>query len=149
PMRLHQTAARCLRWLKDPEWVLPETVGTGFNFDRDGTAAAIDAPLKRLETAMAAIPEELRGSIDTLVSKHVSLDRFQKLVGRSARFLEALYDVAGMEGESDRIRRSSHRSGDQAEPPPPEEVSSEPESGSVTADSEAPAEESTANAGSV
>jgi hypothetical protein len=43
------------------------------------------------------------------VSKQAALESFQKLVGQSARFLETLYDVAGMEAESDRIRRSSHR----------------------------------------
>ena len=35
--------------------------------------------------------------------------RLDELIGRGARFVEALYDVAGMEEESDRIRQSSHR----------------------------------------
>lgn len=127
PTRLHQMAARCLNWLRDPEWLLPESPGGGLRFDREASAAEIEGPLNRLETAIAAIPEELRGSIDTLVSKQGALERFQKLVGQGARFLEALYDIGGLEGESDRIRQSSHRSSGPLEPPAETEETAGPE----------------------
>ncbi len=118
PERLYQTADRCRRWLRDPQTELPAVDLPGFTFDREAMAAGIDGPLDRLGTALAALPQEEKHSVDTLVSKLTGMKRLDELIGRGARWLEALYDIGGMEEESDRVRLSSHRSSRPAAPPP-------------------------------
>ena len=117
PVRLFQTADRCRGWLRDPEIVLPEAKLTGFHFDREEAAAGLDGPVDRLGRALEVLPWEEKHSVDTLVSKMTRMRRLDQLIGRGARFMEALYDVAGMEEESDRIRQSSHRSSVEETPP--------------------------------
>ena len=110
PVRLFQTADRCRTWLRDPDLALPEPLVPGFLFDRLEAAAGLDAPVDRLGRILEVLPQEEKHTVDTLVAKMNRMQRLDQLIGRGARFMEALYDVAGMEGESDRIRQSSHRS---------------------------------------
>ncbi len=117
PLRLFQTAERSCQWLRDPQTELPEVELPGFTFDREAMAAGLDGPVERLGTALAVLPQEEKHSVDTLVVKLAAMQRLDELIGRGARWLEALYDVAGMEEESDRIRQSSHGS-PQAVPAP-------------------------------
>ncbi len=120
PVRLYQTADRCRRWLRDPQIELPKVALPGFTFDRESMAAGIDGPLDLLGTALAVLPQEEKHSVDTLVSKLTGMKRLDELIGRGARWLEALYDIGGMEEESDRVRLSSHRSNSPAAPASPE-----------------------------
>ena len=108
-MRLFQTADRGRTWLRDGSVVLPEPKVAGFTFDRQQAAAGLDGPVDRLGRALAVLPHEEKHTVDTLVSKMTRMRRLDQLIGRGARFTEALYDVAGMEEESDRIRQSSHK----------------------------------------
>ena len=109
PLRLFQTGERCCHWLRDPQTELPEVELPGFTFDREAMAAGLDGPLQRLGTALTVLPHEEKHSVDTLVVKLAAMKRLDELIGRGARWLEALYDIAGMEEESDRVRLSSHR----------------------------------------
>ncbi len=126
PTRLHQMVGRCREWLRDPNTEMPPPEIPGFVFDREAMAAGIDAPLTRLGNALDALPHEERHTVDTLVSKMQAMQRLDQLIGRSARLMEALYDIAGMEGESDRIRQSSHRSTASTEKASEETPSEEP-----------------------
>ncbi len=109
PVRLFQTADRGRTWLRDRNIVLPEPKVAGFTFDRLQAAAGLDGPVDRLGRALEVLPREEKHTVDTLVSKMTRMRRLDQLIGRGARFTEALYDVAGMEEESDRIRQSSHK----------------------------------------
>ena len=131
PVRLYQTADRCRRWLRDPEVELPEVDLPGFAFDREAMAAGIDGPLGRLQAALVVLPQEEKHSVDTLVVKLTGMQRLDELIGRGARWMEALYDIGGMVEESDRVRLSSHRSNVPAAPEPPD-VESEPPPEAVT-----------------
>ena len=101
PARLYQMADRCRSWLRDPSVELPEAKLKGFHFDREEAAAGLDGPLDRLGGALTVLPQEEKHSVDTLVSKMTRMRRLDQLIGRGARFMEALYDVAGMEEESE------------------------------------------------
>ncbi|MCP3963546.1 MAG: hypothetical protein GY719_37395 [bacterium] len=131
PRRLYQTADRCRRWLRDPARPLPAVQVPGWRFEREELAAGLDGPLQRLDRALEALPVDEKESVDTLVSKLISMRRLDQLIGRVARLMESLYDVAGMEGESDRLRLSSHGasvaqvSAQPAEPVPTEQEEAE------------------------
>ncbi len=126
PVRLYQTGDRTRRWLRDPQVLLPAVELPGFSFEREAMAAGIDGPTDRLNAALAGLSQEEKHSVDTLALKLTGMKQLDELIGRGARWLEALYDIGGMEAESDRVRQSSHRS-----PPEPEtaqEASAEPAS---------------------
>ena len=115
PQRFYQMADRCRRWLRDPQRIFPEAELKAFSFDRERAAEDMDGPVDRLEQALRSLPEELKSSIDSLAGKFAAMQRLDRLVGQGARFTEALYDLAGMEFESARLRPSSHRSADASE----------------------------------
>ncbi len=125
PVRLYQTGDRTRRWLRDPQVGLPGVELPGFSFDREAMAAGIDGPTDRLGTALAGLSQEEKHSVDTLASKHTGMKQLDELIGRGARWLEALYDIGGMEEESDRVRLSSHRSRQEAPPETTAEPASE------------------------
>ena len=131
PRRLYQTGDRCRRWLRDPARSLPEIRIPGFHLDREQLAAGLDKPLDRLGQALEALPADEKESVDTLVSKLISMRRLDQLIGRVGRLMESLYDVAGMEGESDRVRLSSHvsstRPASEPEPESEEAETADPE----------------------
>ena len=114
PQQLLQTGDRCRNWLRDPEVELPPVELPGFVFDREALAAGLDGPLERLGSTLTALPQEEKQAVDTLAVKLTAMQRLDQLIGRGARWLEALYDIAGMEAESDRVRLSSHSSSPQA-----------------------------------
>ena len=109
PRQLLQTGDRCRNWLRDPEVALPPVQLPGFVFDREALATGLDGPLDRLGTTLTVLPQEEKHSVDTLAVKLAAMRRLDELIGRGARWLEALYDIAGMEAESDRVRLSSHQ----------------------------------------
>jgi hypothetical protein len=122
PVRLYQTARRCQRWLVESRFELPEGQLEFLRFDPDGMVGAMEDSLQRLGSSLEALPEEEKHSIDSLAAKVRRLQELDQLVGRAARFLEALYDLAGMEFESDRIRQSSHQASRPPTSPAPEET---------------------------
>ena len=127
PVRLLQTAARCQRWLREGRFELPEGQLGFVHLDPEALAGKIEEPRVELSAALKAVPEEEKHTVDSLADKLRQMRQLDQLVGRAARFLEALYDLAGLDIESDRIRQSSH----QASPPPevtePEENQRPPE----------------------
>ena len=110
PARLYQVADRCRRWLSAADFEIAEEGLEAFDFNPATFAGRLAAPIARLREALAEVQAESRGGVDALGAKRGSLESLRQLVGLSARFYEALYDLAGMEFESDRIRQSSHRS---------------------------------------
>ena len=142
PDRLLQVADRCRRWLLDPGRIFPEPRLKAFSFDRQQAVADLEGPLERLQQALRTLPEELRSSIDTLAAKFRAMQKLDKLIGQAARFTEALYDVAGLEFESERLRPTSHRAanagsqnsiggnGENASPPADGDQTPAPENGS-------------------
>ena len=117
PARLFQTTDQARSWLRDPEVELPAVDLPGFTFDREAMAAGLDRPLERLGSALAVLPREQKHSVDSLAIKLAGLQQLDQLIGRGARWLEALYDLCGMEKESDRVRPSSHRPREEAQAP--------------------------------
>ncbi len=108
PVRLYQTARRCQQWLVESRFELAEGRLEFLQLDPQGMARSMEDPLQRLGTSLEALPEEEKHAVDTLAAKIRRKQRLDQLVGRGARFFEALYDLAGMELESDRIRQTSH-----------------------------------------
>ncbi len=122
PVRLHQTARRCQRWLLESRFELPAGQLDFLQLDPLAMAHSMEDPLHRLGTSLATLPEEEKHAVDSLGTKVRRMQSLDRKVGRGARFLEALYDLAGMEFESDRIRQSSHQASRPTDNPTPQET---------------------------
>ncbi len=122
PVRLHQTARRCRRWLLESRFVLSAGQLDFLEFDPQGMAQNMEDPLQTLGASLEVLPEEEKHAVDSLADKVRRKQKLDRLVGRGARFLEALYDLAGMEFESDRIRQTSHQASRPTDNPAPGET---------------------------
>ncbi len=105
----HQTGIRMVDWLRDPTLAAPDEVA-GVVIDREAMAQSLEPDVKALGQTLVALGKERNTSVDSLVSKRRSLGNLGGLTDQGGRFMEALYDLAGMDEESDRVRLSSHQS---------------------------------------
>ncbi len=118
PAQLHQAAERCRRWLVESRFTLDEQKQFAFlRFDPETMIREMEEPLRVLGSSLGVLPAEEKTSVDTLAAKLRRMRRLDRMIGQAARFLEALYDLAGMDLESDRIRQSSHKA---SSPSPPD-----------------------------
>ncbi len=106
--QLHQVGGRVMDWLLDPVLAPPAGKLAGVAVDREAMAQSLAPHLEVLGQTLDALGQERSGSVDSMVKKRRSLGYLGRLTDQGGRFLEALYDLAGMEEESDRVRLSSH-----------------------------------------
>ncbi len=109
PRQLRHLAQVVVGNLTSPDFELPPVREEGVTIDPVALARGIEKPLRKMEAAISALDDKRRDYDQSLQRKGSSMTGTQAMVGRSARFLEALYDLAGFEVLSDRVRPSSHR----------------------------------------
>ncbi len=100
--------------LTSPALVLPEVVLEGVKIVPKTLAKSFEPPMTRLEEALQGLEEAVPATNASLAEKLRTLNELQQQAGIAARFLEALYHLAGEPEIARRVRLSSHRGGDQA-----------------------------------
>ncbi len=109
PRELRRLATRVVNNLTSPEFQLPPLRQDGVALDPLKLAQGIQKPLEKMEKAIVNLAHKRRRYDQTLQQKGSSMVGVRAMVGRTARFLEALYDLAGYDVLSARVRPSSHR----------------------------------------
>ncbi len=109
PRELRRVAQRVVRNLTTPELKLPPTRQEGVTIDPVKLAQGIQRPLDKMVKALKSLAEKRRDVDQSLQQKGGSMSDLRSMVGRTARFLEALYDLAGYDILAARVRPSSHR----------------------------------------
>ncbi len=130
PLELRRLALRVVGNLTSPEFRLPPVREEGVTLDPIKLARGIQKPLDKMDKALAALAQKRRHYDQTLQQKGSSMAGTRATVGRTARFLEALYDLAGYDVLSARVRPSSHKAArDAAEVRAAEEAARDAEAG--------------------
>ncbi len=138
PVALHQFTGHVRNNLDDEDFPMPKPRQKGFMLDRKAAVADIDGPYQELGAALLALEGTGSDSKYSQSRKDSEVNEVDVFSGKAARFLEAFYDLVGLDGLSDRVRRSSHRaadddeededaSGDESLSEPDDEEDSEPE----------------------
>ena len=109
PVALHQLAGHVRDNLADEEFPMPEPVEQGFTLDRAAAVRALDVPYQRLGTVLKRLAQTESESKYSQSEKNALVTGAAVFTGKADRFLEALYDLVGLDGLSDRVRRSSRR----------------------------------------
>ncbi len=145
PVALHQLTGHVRDNLANEGFPMPKPLQTGFNIDREASASDIEEPFLRLDTALKKIRRAESESKQSQATKNDEVNEVAMFSGKALRFLEAFFDLAGLDGLSDRVRRSSHRSrndnGEPAEPSDNTDSTAEPTDSSAP---DAPATQSDA-----
>ena len=146
PRELRRLAKRVVNNLTSPEFQLPPVREDGVTLDPVKLARGIQKPLDAMETAINNLAHKRRQYDQTLQQKGSSMTGVRAMVGRTARFLEALYDLAGYDVLSARVRPSSHRAAraaaeERAAAEAAATEAEEAEDGEATATEEEPIEE--------
>ena len=98
--------------LVDPGFTLPESQFSGVEIVPASLAASFEPALLTLEQALEGLEENLPATNASLAKKIETLDELRRQAGVAARFLEALYALAGHIEIARRVRRSSHQARD-------------------------------------
>ena len=96
--------------LMDPTLVLPPAQLAGVEIQPQALAKDFEAPLAELDTVLVELEDTLPISNASLEEKIRTLAELRSQAGIAARFLEALYHLAGHPEIARRVRPSSHRS---------------------------------------
>ncbi len=115
PRELRRLAQRVVNNLTSPDFQLPPVREDGVTLDPVKLAKGIEKPLKKMAAALEALEQKRRHYDQTLQKKGSTMSGARSMLGRSARFLEALCDLAGYDVLSDRVRQSTHRAARDAE----------------------------------
>ena len=127
PVALHQLADRVFNNLTDPEFPVPEPQQEGVLVSPRVMASGFEDDLVRLGQLLGWLRDSESESKHTQSLKDAAVERLEKLNGQVGRYFEALYDIAGHERLSDRLRTSTRRrssdaadseTGDDSEPDP-------------------------------
>ncbi len=103
--------------LTDPAFVLPESELVGVKLTPRSLAKSFEEPLATLDAALVGLDEKLPATNVSLAEKTRKLDELKTQVGIAARFLEALYHLAGFSDLAQRVRPSTHRARNTAADP--------------------------------
>ena len=109
PMALAQFAGHVVANLADEEFPMPTPLQKGFTLDRRETVRDLEGPYRQLDTVLRQLESTESDSKYSQTRKDVKVDVTETFAFKVARFYEALYDLIGLDGLSDRVRRSSHR----------------------------------------
>ena len=117
PTALYQLAKRVFDILTDPGFSL-ETGQPGVVIHPAVLAEGFAEPLQDLATALTELHDAESALARTQSEKDQHLEAQEIFNGKVARFYEALYDLAGLDRLSGRLRRSSHVRPETGEPGP-------------------------------
>ncbi len=95
--------------LTSPDLVLGDPRMPGVRIEPVELAESFKGPLDRLDSVLVELGETLPVSNQSLERKMRKLTELQLQAGIAARFLEALYYLAGHDVIAERVRLSSHR----------------------------------------
>ncbi len=109
PFPLRRVGRRAYRRLADPGFVLPVSQLGGVEVVPIDLAKGFEAPLIKLDRVLVELEDTLPISNRSLEEKIRTLADLRREAGHAARFLEALYALAGHEEVARRVRLSSHR----------------------------------------
>jgi len=128
PFPLRRVGHIVLERLLDPAMALPPVQLEGVTISPQELAGSIEQPLRQLDEVLVNLEERLPASSASLEAKERTLEKLQRQSGIAARFLEALYHLAGHDVIARRVRLSSHvrPSGGVAEPDPQPEPQPDP-----------------------
>ncbi len=94
---------------------MPEPLQQGFKLDRKVAVQDLAEPYLRLDETLRTLEVTASESKHSQARKDDEVLEVDVFTGKAARTLEALFALAGFDGLSDRVRRSSHRAGDDAD----------------------------------
>ncbi|MEM7357412.1 MAG: hypothetical protein AAF657_41750, partial [Acidobacteriota bacterium] len=109
PFPLRRVARIAHERLMDPAMVLPPVPMEGVEIQPLALARSFEEPLERLDEVLDGLEETLPMTSASLERKVRTLDKLQRQAGIAARFLEALYHLAGHDVIAGRVRLSSRR----------------------------------------
>ena len=109
PVPLHQLMGRVLKHLGEETFPMPRPLQQGFTLDREAAIRDLEEPHRRLGAALKALKAAESDSKHSQSRKDEEVEEVEVFTGRVMRFYEALYDLAGFDRLSGRLRRSSHR----------------------------------------
>ena len=136
PFPLRRVGYRAFRRLTRPDFVLPPSQLGGVEVVPLDLAKSFEDPLTRLDLVLVELEDTLPISNRTLEEKIRTLAGLRQAVGVAARFLEALYHLAGHEEIAQRVRLSSHRS--RLIGPPTDDTTEEPPTDPTSGDEQPP-----------
>ena len=110
PFSLRRVAFIAHDHLMDPALVLPPSRLEGVKITPRALAKGFEPPLATLDGVLVELEDTLPITNATLEEKIKALAELRKQAGISARFLEALYFLAGHDEIARRVRPSTHRS---------------------------------------
>ncbi len=129
--------------LKDPGFVLPSSQLVGVEILPRELAKGFEPALSELDRVLLELEDTLPITNASLEAKIKQLAELRLQVGIAARFLEALYHLAGHDEIARRVRLSSHRSR-QPEPAGDDDPTAPAGAGAQRAPVSVPAEEAAA-----
>ncbi len=110
PFPLRRVGNRAYERLTDSGFVLPPSQLGGVEVAPVELARSFEQPLTRLDAVLVELEDTLPITNASLEKKIRALAELRRQVGVAARFLEALYYLAGHDEIARRVRVSSHRS---------------------------------------
>ncbi len=110
PVALHQLTGHVRDNLANETFPMPKPLQKGFKIDREASVADIEPSYLRLDAALKKIERAESESKQSQSTKDDEVVEVAAFTGKAVRFLEAFFDLAGLDGLSNRVRRSSHRS---------------------------------------
>jgi len=102
PLVLERQGRRVLERLRDPDHPLPDAKLQGIHFERDDWQKQLDAPVRALERALAALALDDKETERASVHKELELERHDHEVHWAARWIVAMHSLA------DPSRNTSH-----------------------------------------
>lgn len=109
PVALHQLTGHVRDNLGNADFPMPKPLKKGFNLDREEAVSDLDGPYRRLGDVLRRLQVSASASKFTQSRKDDDVAETGVFANKVARFLEAFYDLVGLDGLSDRVRRSSRR----------------------------------------
>jgi hypothetical protein len=111
PEVLLRQASRAVTRLSDPEVPRPEALFATAAVSEEEWIERLEPPIAALEEAIAEVASARRQSESTLEAKNEALAAYDLTFGRTARFMEALFDLSGLPSFASRLRPPVNRRG--------------------------------------
>ncbi len=123
---LAQFTGHVLDNLGNQAFPMPTPLQKGFSLDREQVVSELKEPHRRLVAVLKELENTASNSKFSQARKDGQVDDTESFAFKVARYFEAFFDLVGLDGLSDRVRRSSHRAAaDREQPPDPEDEASE------------------------
>lgn len=111
PEVLLRQAKRAVARLSDPEVPRPQALFATAGVSDEEWIERLEPPIAAIEEAIDAVAAGRRHSESTLKAKNEALAAYDLAFGRTARFMEALFDLSGLPAFASRLRPPITRRG--------------------------------------